>query len=95
MLIPENDIALLIDIYEYATEIGKLIDNQKFYHFEHDKKTRLAVERSFEIIGIAAKKLNNDTQIRLNTIPWKDIIILNLDHKRICITNSNLKSIHH
>ena len=74
MQINEQDLSYLYDIYEHAIEITNITKNKKFYHFEKDKMMRFAVERLFEIIGIAAKKLSDETRYQLNTIPWKEII---------------------
>ena len=74
MSLPKDDIALLIDIYECTVNIFELVKGMKAYHFEKDKKTRWAVERQFEIIGVASQKISNETRDLLPQIPWSGII---------------------
>ena len=55
-------------------EIIRLTKHKKFYHFEKDKMLRFAVERCFEIIGIAATKISAETREQFKNIPWRSII---------------------
>ncbi|MEW6113358.1 MAG: HepT-like ribonuclease domain-containing protein, partial [Thermodesulfobacteriota bacterium] len=44
--------------------------------FQDDARTRLAVERGFEIIGEAARRLSEDFRAEHPEVPWKDIVAL-------------------
>ena len=44
-----------------------------FDHYLADTRTRLAVERCLSIIAEAARKLENEAEIRCPEIPWIDI----------------------
>jgi len=74
MSLREEDLALLLDIYENCEDIIEFTKGMKFYEFERDKRTIKAVERSYEIIGIAANKISRETQEKLNNIQWGQII---------------------
>ena len=74
MQLPEKDIAYLYDIYTCCIDIQCLINELTPYDFEKDKFKRLAVERSFEIIGIASNKISNETKELLQAVPWKKMI---------------------
>ena len=74
MSLKEEDLALLLDIYEQCTDIIDFTKAMKFSEFEKDKRTIKAVERSYEIIGIAANKISKETQVKLNNIHWGQIV---------------------
>jgi uncharacterized protein with HEPN domain len=48
--------------------------NKKYYDFEKDKQIRYAVERCFEVLGIASTKLSLDARETLKKVPWRSII---------------------
>ena len=70
----DDDLAHLLDIYEYAVEVSKLTKKREYYYFEKTKWKRLALERALEIIGEASNKLSTKTKETLNHIPWREII---------------------
>ena len=50
---------LLEDILDEANSIKEFVSEHTFDSYCQDKKTRFAVERSFEIIGEALNKIKN------------------------------------
>ena len=74
MSLREEDLALLLDIYENCVDIIDFTKGMRFFEFEKDKRTIKAVERSFEIIGIASNKVSKETQSILSYIPWGQIV---------------------
>jgi uncharacterized protein with HEPN domain len=74
MLLSENDISYLIDIYDCIIDINEFTNSIEYNQFEKDKMRKLAVERQLEIIGQAANKISLETQNNLDKIPWKNII---------------------
>lgn len=55
-------------IIEHGTKIIEFTKNLALKSYEQDHKTRLAVERSFEIIGEALKRLARDEPELIKTI---------------------------
>ena len=74
MSIPKNDLALIMDIYECCLNIFDLTKGMRAYTFEKDKKTRWAVERQFEMLGVASNKVSKETREQLSNIPWSSMI---------------------
>jgi uncharacterized protein with HEPN domain len=62
------------DMKTYAKQIFELTENFTIEQFEADLKTRLAVERLFEIIGEAANRIPIDFQQNYPLIPWSNVI---------------------
>jgi len=48
----------LWDMLEAAKTVLEFTQNVTFYHYQQDKKLKLAVERSIEIIGEAASRVS-------------------------------------
>ena len=74
MHITEKDLSYLYDIYQNCIDILDYTSNIKSYTFEKDRMRVKAVERSFEIIGIASNKLSKEIKDSLTLIPWKQMI---------------------
>ena len=70
----DSDMSYLYDMYTYSLDIVNATKDKKFYHFENDKMLRLAVERCFEILGVAATKLSDEARESMTNIPWRSII---------------------
>jgi len=74
MSINKHDLSFLNDIYDRCVKIKEFTKGMRFYHFTKDTKTIYAVERAFEIIGIATNKISKETKEELNHIPWGEIV---------------------
>jgi uncharacterized protein with HEPN domain len=70
----ERDAAYLWDMLEAAKTILDFTQDSSFYHYQQDKKLKLAVERSIEIIGEAASKGSKAFRESHPEISWKGII---------------------
>ncbi|MCL2065068.1 MAG: DUF86 domain-containing protein [Candidatus Cloacimonetes bacterium] len=87
MCINENDLALLLDIYECCQNIIKVTKGVTFRKYDNSIMIKSTIERQLEIIGQAAKKISKETQERLHFIPWKQMIgmrnILSHDYGKV------------
>jgi uncharacterized protein with HEPN domain len=70
----KRDISLYLnDIYNSATDIITFIMEMSYDDFQQDKKTILAVTKSFEIIGEAVKHIPQGFKKKYPTIEWKNM----------------------
>jgi uncharacterized protein with HEPN domain len=63
----------LKDILEAMESIEKFVENMNLDSFKEDDKTSSAVIRKFEIIGEAAKNVNEEIRDKYPEIPWKEM----------------------
>ena len=68
-----SDDERVADILEAAAEIDALVASGR-EEWDRDRTRRLAVERLLEIIGEAARALNEDGRSRYPEVPWQDVI---------------------
>ena len=61
----------LKDIADSVSDIKNFVSGMKFEDFKNDRKTINAVIRSIEIIGEAAKKIQDDLKNNYPELPWK------------------------
>jgi uncharacterized protein with HEPN domain len=72
---PEKaDVAYLWDMWDAAQAIQEFVSGKTFYHYQHDRMLRGAVERHLEIIGEAANRVSHDCRASHPEIPWRRII---------------------
>ncbi len=57
-----------------AYDARELAGNLSYEQFIADRRTRLAVERTFEILGEAARRVSDGTRAGHPDIPWAGII---------------------
>lgn len=74
MPLEDRDAAYLWDMLESAQHIVQFTSGLKIEEYLKDRKLQLAIERSLEIIGEAAKNVSSDFQDNHSEIPWKKII---------------------
>lgn len=70
----ERDAAYLWDMMEAAMTVRDFTIGLTFDGYQRDKKLRLAVERSIEIIGEAAARISEEFRKAHPEIPWKGIV---------------------
>jgi len=63
----------LVDMSDALQNIRDFTDNMTYDQFCNDTKTIYAVTRGFEILGEAAKHIDDDIRLRYPCIPWKMI----------------------
>jgi uncharacterized protein with HEPN domain len=63
----------LKDILDAVESIETFVEGMDFEEFEKDDKTSSAVVRKFEIIGEAAKNIQEDIRQRYPAVPWKEM----------------------
>ena len=66
----------LDDIQIAMERIAEYIDGYDFDRFKKDYKTVDAVIRNFEIIGEAAKNLDEVIKMKYTEVPWKEMYYL-------------------
>lgn len=74
MLPNERDAAYLWDMVDAAKTVLEFTSGVKYHQYEKDRKLQLAVERSIEIIGEAARRVSKEFQAAHPTIPWRGLI---------------------
>lgn len=70
----DRNAAYLWDMLESARDIVQFASGLKIEEYIKDRKLQLAIERSLEIIGEAAKNVSPDFQDNHSEIPWRKII---------------------
>lgn len=70
----DRDAAYLWDMLESARDIVQFTSGLKLEGYLKDRKLQLAIERSLEIIGEAAKNVSSNFQDNHSEIPWRKII---------------------
>lgn len=66
-----RDKAYLIDILNAAQAIRRFVEGVSFEAFSANEEKYEAVNRKFEIIGEAARRLSPETQRQFPDIPWQ------------------------
>lgn len=66
-----TDQAFLLDILAEARTISELVEGFTYEQFLEDTRTRKAVERSFEILGLASKGMSKDFVQTHPELPWR------------------------
>jgi uncharacterized protein with HEPN domain len=70
----QRDAAYLWDMLDAAQTVEQLSSGLDFFQYSNDRRTQLAVERSLEIIGEAARRVSDSFQNSHPEIPWRQII---------------------
>jgi len=73
MKLPERDVLYLRDILHYAREAVSFAAETTLEELKRDVKTTLALERTVEIVGEAAKSVSPETKEALPHLPWRDM----------------------
>ncbi len=70
----QRDAAYLWDMLDAAQMVEQLSEGLNFAQYSNDRRTQLAVERSLEIIGEAARKVSTSFRNAHPEIPWRQVI---------------------
>ena len=70
----ERDLAYIWDMLEYANKVVEMMAAQSQPDWNNNMTLRLAIERSLEIIGEAARRVSETCRNQHPDIPWQDII---------------------
>ncbi len=74
MLPDDREAGYLWDMHDSARAVQKFVMDVKFEEFLGDRKLQLAIERSVEIIGEAARRISEEFKQAHPEIPWNRII---------------------
>ena len=69
-----RDAAYLWDMRQYARESHKIVRRVAFERLEKDSMRRLALERTLELVGEAAKRVSPALQKEHPEIDWRGLI---------------------
>ena len=72
---PKGDAAYLWDMLDAARTVTTLTTGSDFAAYSSNRMMQLAVERTIEIIGEAARKVSKEFQQAHSEIPWHPIIV--------------------
>jgi uncharacterized protein with HEPN domain len=83
MPVDERDAGYLWDMLDAARTVHGFVAGVTYHQYLQDRKLQLAVERSLEIVGEAARHVSEDYRQAHPEIPWRGIIGLRyvLAHK--------------
>lgn len=70
----DRDFAYIWDMLAAARDVMDIVGERSREQWLQDKMLRLAVERSIEIVGEAARRVSPEFQVAHPEIPWKQII---------------------
>ena len=83
----DRDAAHLWDMLQAARDAASIVADVTLEHFLGDRMRMLALERSLELIGEAARRTTDTFRKKHSRIPWKEMIglrnILAHDYGRI------------
>ena len=91
----ERDAAYLWDMLQAARDAAALTSDLTEEQLRHDRIRMLALERSMELIGEAARRVSRDSRETHPQIPWREMIGLRnilaheygrVDHARLYAT---------
>ena len=91
----DKDAASLWDMYQALLKIEKFTRNLTRDHYESDDLVQSAVERQFEILGEAARRVSEKFKDAHPDIPWRNLIgqrnviahqYDKIDHERLWVT---------
>jgi len=74
MLPEQRDAAYLWDMLEAAKQALEITGNMTYARYSEERVVQLAVERTIEIIGEAARKVSEPLKTAHPEIPWRQII---------------------
>ena len=61
----------LLDILTAMNDARRFVEDLTFEELEGDQRTQYALQRTFEIIGEAAKQIDDSVRERHSHIPWR------------------------
>jgi uncharacterized protein with HEPN domain len=73
MAADDRDAALLLDMLKYAEEASAVIHGMTYERFAADRLRVLALERTIEIVGEAARHVSPEKKKAVPGVPWKEI----------------------
>jgi uncharacterized protein with HEPN domain len=74
MHLDDKDAGYLWDMLDSAKTINNFLSGVSFSQYMQDRQLQLAVERSIEIIGEAARRISKVFQDAHSDIPWQNIM---------------------
>jgi len=72
--LPDKDAAYLWDMLETARRLQRFAERNDQQDFGEGTMPRLALERLFEILGVAAMRVSEEVRAAHPAIPWQRIV---------------------
>jgi uncharacterized protein with HEPN domain len=73
MAADDRDSALLLDMLKYAEEALAVVHGMTYERYATDRLRVLALERTIEIVGEAARHVSPEKKVAMPGVPWKEI----------------------
>ncbi len=98
MQLEDRDPAYLWDMLQAARDAASIVANATRESFLGDRVRLLALERSLELVGEAARRVSDTLRKKHPQIPWKEMIGLRnilahdygrIDHEKLYTTATN------
>ena len=70
----DRDLALLWDMRKFARQAHDLVKRITFERLDRDSMRKLALERSLEVLGEAARRVSAEFQGKNPKIEWRDLV---------------------
>lgn len=70
----DRDLALLWDMRKFARQAHDLVKRISFKRLDEDPIRKLALERSLEVLGEAARRMSAEFRGRNAQIGWRDLV---------------------
>ena len=70
----ERDVAYLWDMREAARTARDLVAGMELERFLADRRTQLAVERTLELVGEAARRVSTSLRDAHPELPWRTLV---------------------
>jgi uncharacterized protein with HEPN domain len=70
----DRDLALLWDMRKFARQAHDLVKRITFERLDRDSMRKLALERSLEVLGEAARRVSAEFQGKNPQIEWRDLV---------------------
>ncbi|HEY7216135.1 MAG TPA: DUF86 domain-containing protein [Thermoanaerobaculia bacterium] len=74
MPLEERDSAYLWDMLQTARDILEFTQGSTFVEYSSNKMMKMSVERGFQILGDAARRVSEDLKAEHPEIPWSSIV---------------------
>jgi uncharacterized protein with HEPN domain len=72
--LPDDDASFVLDMLSAAREVDSFVRGRRRSDLDDDRVFRLALERSIEVIGVAASRVTSAFRDAHPEVPWHGVI---------------------